>query len=128
MRTTLPPALDDALVSPAFYQNPYPLYAQLRADLPVVWSERMGAWLLARYADVITTLRDTEHFSSRGRLLAALDRLTPDERAQLQPFENHFTGGLINSDPPDHTRMRALINKAFSPRMVEQMRSKDNHR
>lgn len=124
MRTTLPPALDDALVSPAFYQNPYPLYEQLRADLPVVWSERMGAWLLARYDDVIATLRDTEHFSSRGRLLAALDRLTPDERAQLQPFENHFTGGLINSDPPDHTRMRALINKAFSPRMVEQMRSR----
>lgn len=124
MFAALSPTLDEELVSPAFYQNPYPLYARLRTEAPVVWSERMGAWLLTRYADVIATLRDAEHFSSRGRLLAALDRLTPTERAQLQPFENHFTGGLINSDPPDHTRMRTLINKAFSPRMVDQMRSR----
>lgn len=124
MQTTLPSELDQQLLSPAFYHNPYPLYAQLRQDAPVVWSERMGAWLITRYDDVLATLRDTQHFSSQGRMLAALDRLAPDERAQLQPFEQHFTGGLINSDPPDHTRLRTLINKAFSPRMVEQLRGR----
>jgi cytochrome P450 len=124
MQTTLSPELDQQLLSPAFYHNPYPLYARLRQEAPVVWSERVGAWLITRYEDVITTLRDAQHFSSQGRMLAALDRLSADERAQLQPFEQHFTGGLINSDPPDHTRMRTLINKAFSPRMVEQLRGR----
>ena len=124
MQTILSSELDQQLLAPAFYHNPYPLYAQLREEAPVVWSERLGAWLIARYDDVLTTLRDTQHFSSQGRMLAALDRLSPDERAQLQPFAQHFTGGLINADPPDHTRMRTLINKAFSPRMVEQLRQR----
>ena len=124
MRAILSPTLDQQLLSPAFYQQPYPLYTQLRAEAPVVWSERVGAWLLTRYADVVATLRDAQHFSSQGRLLAALDPLSPDERAHLQPFENHVTGGVINSDPPTHTRMRTLINKAFSPPVIEQMRAR----
>jgi hypothetical protein len=59
MRTTVPPALDDALVSPAFYPTPYPLYEQLWADLPVVWSKRMGAWLIA--LQLATTIPDWLH-------------------------------------------------------------------
>ncbi|MGH2523781.1 MAG: cytochrome P450 [Anaerolineales bacterium] len=119
---TVPPALDDQLVSPAFYQDPYPFYEQLSAQARVAWSEALCGWLIPRYDDVLATMLDTQHFSSQGRVLAVLDHLPAGLRANFRPFENHFTGGLINADPPNHTRLRALVNKAFTPRTVEQLR------
>src|SRR5688572_25369977 len=122
MRTSLSPALDEQLVSPAFYQDPYPYYEALREEAPVVYSQALGGWLLTRYDDVLATLHDTRHFSSQGRLLAALERLPDGRRARFRPFEDHYTVGLISSDPPNHTRLRALVNKAFTPRVIEQLR------
>src|SRR5690242_1218963 len=67
-------------------------------------------------------MMDVKHFSSQGRVLAVLDRLPPELRPHFRPFENHFTGGLINADPPNHTRLRALVNHAFTPRTVERIK------
>jgi pimeloyl-[acyl-carrier protein] synthase len=122
MRPTVPPALDELLVSPGFYQDPYPIYEELSATVRVAWSEALAGWVIPRYDDVQATLMDTRHFSSQGRVLAVLDRLPQGLRPHFQPFENHFTGGLINADPPNHTRLRALVNTAFTPRTVEQLR------
>jgi len=114
--------LDLSLVSPAFYNDPYPIYRQLRDHDPVHWSESLGGWVLTRYDDVLATIRDSDHFSSQGRMLAALESLPIEARAGLRLFEAHFTVGLISSDPPDHTRLRSLIKKAFTPRVIEGMR------
>ena len=122
MRVTVPPELDEQLISPAFYQDPYPFYQQLRAEAPVAWSEALGAWVLTRYEHVQATLHDPRRFSSQGRLLAALERFPAGLRAQFKPLEDHFAVGLISSDPPNHTRLRALITKAFIPRVIEQLR------
>src|SRR5690349_4192684 len=122
MAVTISPALDDLLTAPAFYQDPYPAYAELRAQVRVAWSEALGGWLIPRYEDVVATMHDAKHFSSQGRVLAVLDRLTPAQREHFRPFENHFTGGLINADPPNHTRLRALVNHAFTPRTVERLK------
>lgn len=122
MTGTISAAFDQQLISPAFYANPYPFYHQLRTEAPVSWSAALGGWVLTRYQDVIASLRDTRYFSSRGRMLAALERFPDDTRVALRPLEDHFAVGLISSDPPDHTRLRALINKAFTPRVVEQLR------
>lgn len=122
MRTTVPPRLDEQLVSRAFYQDPYPFYDRLRTEAPIAWSETLGAWLLTRYEDVQATLLDPRRFSSQGRLSAALERFTPEERARFKPLEDHFGIGLIGSDPPNHTRLRALLNKAFIPRLIDQLR------
>jgi cytochrome P450 len=122
MRTGLRQEFDQQLVSPEFYQNPYPYYDALRMEAPVIYSEALGGWLLTRYDDVLATLQDTRHFSSQGRMLAALERLPAGQRAKFKPFEDHFTVGLISSDPPNHTRLRGLVNKAFTPRMVERLR------
>lgn len=119
---TLPPALDEQLASPAFFQNPYPFYAELRSSAPVAYSESLGGWLLTRYADVLATLGDARHFSSQGRMLAVLERLPAESQAGFKPLADHFSVGLISSDPPNHTRLRALVNKAFTPRVVEQLR------
>jgi pimeloyl-[acyl-carrier protein] synthase len=122
MRPSLSPAFDEQLLSRAFYQDPYPFYTELRARWPIVYSAALGGWLLTRYDDVLATLQDTRHFSSQGRMLAALERLPDGARQRLKPFEDHFSVGLISSDPPNHTRLRALVNKAFAPRMVERLR------
>ncbi len=119
MSATVSPALDDLLVSPGFYQDPYPIYAELRNQVRCAWSEALGGWLIPRYDDVVATMLDVKHFSSQGRVLAVLDRLPQELRPHFRPFENHFTGGLINADPPNHTRLRALVNHAFTPRTVE---------
>lgn len=122
MSAKVSPALDDLLVSPGFYQDPYPIYAELRRQVRVAWSEALGGWLIPRYDDVVATMLDVKHFSSQGRVLAVLDRLPQELRPHFRPFENHFTGGLINADPPNHTRLRALVNHAFTPRTVERLK------
>ena len=117
------PDLDAALVSNEFLVDPYPTLRQLQTEAPVVWSDSVGAWIVTRYDDVLVTFRDVAHFSNEGRLGRAVEYLTPEQRASFGPFEHHYaTKSLIHSDPPDHTRLRALVNKAFTPRVVEGMR------
>jgi cytochrome P450 len=122
MATSAQNLLDDLLTSPAFVADPYPVYDRLRAEAPVYRSEAVGAWLLTRYDDVAATLKDPRRFSSRGRFSAVLDRLEPDQRPRFRPLEEHFAVGLLGSDPPDHSRLRGLINRAFTPRVVEALR------
>jgi cytochrome P450 len=121
---TIPPDLDAELVSPAFYQDPYPTFDRLREEAPVAWSEALGAWVLTRYEHVQATMFDPRRFSSRGRLAAAIERFSPELQERFRPLKDHFGIGLIGSDPPNHTRLRALINKAFVPRIVDQMRDR----
>jgi cytochrome P450 len=114
--------LDMLLRSDAFVADPYPVYTRLREEAPVHYSEANGGWMLFRYEDVHATLRDHSRFSSRGRFSAALQRMDPDTRARIGPLTDHFTVGMLANDPPDHTRLRGLVNRAFTPRVVENMR------
>lgn len=114
--------LDRALATPAFYADPYPFYDRLRDLDPVHWSESNGGWMLTRYDDVLATIRDPARFTSRGRFAAVFARMDPELRQRAASMEQHFSVGLIASDPPDHTRMRGLINRAMTPRVIEAMR------
>jgi cytochrome P450 len=123
MPTTSEKALDDSLVSDEFMQDPYPLLRQLREEDPVHWSDSIGGWILTRYDDIVITFKDTAHFSNEGRLAKAVAYLPPETRAEFKTFESHYQQkSLIHSDPPDHTRLRALVTKAFNARVVEGMR------
>ena len=115
-------SFDQLLVSPAIFSDPYPIYHQLRAQSPVHWSEAWGCWVLTRYADVIAVLRDYRRFTNVGRIASFLDQLPASVRAQIRPLYDNFTVGMPNTDPPEHTRVRGLVNKAFSARVVESMR------
>ena len=97
-------------------QNPYPTYANLRARDPVHRSRLMNAWVFTRYTDVGTILRDHRHFSSDPRN----GELSRRQRAAL-PAPDDYT--MLFLDPPDHTRLRALVNKAFTPRAVNSPRT-----
>ncbi len=115
--------LDEMLVSDDFLSDPYPLLRRLREEDPVHWSDSIGGWVLTRYDDIMTTFREVSQFSNEGRLAKVVEYLPPASRDKFKLLEDHYRiKSLIHSDPPDHTRFRALVTKAFSPRLVEAMR------
>jgi len=115
-------SLDLLLGTPDYFANPYPVYDLLRSVEPVFWSEQYQAWILTRYVDVAATIRDTQRFSNARRIPAFLEQLPAEVQDEISPLKRHFSIGLVQSDPPDHTRIRALVNKAFTPRVVEGLR------
>ncbi len=114
--------IDQLLGHPEFFADPYPTYSILRERVPVAWSERWSGWVLTRYADVAMVLRDAQRFSSAGRIKHILDKLPTEARSQTAPLEEHYRVGIAHMDPPDHTRLRALLAPWFTPRMLEAMR------
>lgn len=113
------PELDELLVSSAIMEDPYPIYTRLRSEAPIFWSNNWQAWVVSRYDDAAASLRDRENLSNENRQALLFSGLTDDERKQLSPLRHYFSQkDVIGSDPPDHTRMRALVQKAFTPKMV----------
>jgi cytochrome P450 len=101
---------------PEFIANPYPIYHRLRAEDPVHRSALLpDTWIVTRYADVVMALRDSR-----------FDRHDAEnffrERFGDGPLINVFTKWMLFRDPPDHTRLRTLVNKAFTPRAIEALR------
>jgi cytochrome P450 len=94
-----------------FFQAPYATYRRMRDEAPVYYSENYGFYALTRHADVVTAIKDCETFSSsRGVDLAMVQSGNP-----VPPL-------IIMMDPPQHRRMRNLVNKVFTPRAVERQR------
>ena len=91
--------------------DPYPAYAELRTRSPVHRSRLMNAWVFTRYADADTILRDHRRFSSDPRKRD----LSKRQRAALPPSDEWT---MLLMDPPDHTRLRSLVNRAFTRRAV----------
>jgi cytochrome P450 len=104
------PASGVDLFTDEMLTDPYPAYAKLRAAGPAVWLRRYGAWAIPRYAEASEVLRDHETFSS-----APNPGLEPD-RPDLPK------GGVLGSDPPDHTRMRSILNENLSSRAMRTLR------
>jgi len=105
-----------------FFADPYPYYVALREVEPVHWSEKFNGWVITGYEQVDAILRQPKVFSSAGRMAALLDALPSEDRDNFKPIDDLFAVGMIRSDPPDHTRLRRLINGAFTPKMVRNQR------
>ncbi len=111
---------------PEFCQNPYAFYKRLRESDPVHWGISFepgieGMWHIARYSDILQILRD-QRFTHQ----ASHDN-TGDARATefIDPLQLYFSlsrQSLLFADPPAHTRLRALVSRAFTPRMIESLR------
>ena len=108
--------------SPDFVASPYEAYAQLRAHAPVAWFEPTQQWLVSRYADVNALLRDRRLGRTYLHLATHAEMGHPDDPPHLAPFWHLIRNGMLDREPPDHTRLRRLVSKAFTPRMVEGMR------
>jgi cytochrome P450 len=107
-------------------ENPFAIYALLRAvrpvmKMPIEGYDGPGVWFLTRYQDVHSTLRDPRFSVDRLRapiIRDNLERLPPFLRQSVQSVRS-----MLNMDPPDHTRVRKLVNKAFTPRRIESLRA-----
>jgi cytochrome P450 len=99
---------------PEFRANPYPYFPALLDGPPRRIDLFMPAAVVARYADATTVLRDSEHFSVRRPELL--------KRARIDPFDGAPT--ILTADPPVHTRLRRLVNKAFTPSRVRKLESR----
>jgi cytochrome P450 len=110
------------LFDPTFKANPYPTYAELRSEAPVYRAELpdgRGVWLVTRYDDVVAVLKD-ERFAKDWR-----SAMTPEQLAQIPPIPEvmkPLSENMLDKDPPDHERLRRLVSKAFTPRLIERMR------
>jgi len=98
--------------------DPYPDYARLRKEAPAYWSEASRMFVLARYGDVASILTDPDRFSSdaMAKVLAIGGGREPEPGTPQMP------GNIVTCDPPDHTRLRGIVNRAFTPRRVESWR------
>ena len=120
---TLPVLPRPDLASPTFKANPYPFYARLRAEAPVyrftlrTLGKRDG-WLVSRYANVLSVLKDPR--LAKDPRSASGTAKEPWVPGFLKPLQRN----MLDLDPPDHTRLRGLVHKAFTPRLVEQLRGR----
>ena len=112
------------LASPRFNANPYPFYARLRAEAPV-WRttlpDKRTAWFVTRYEDVARVLKDDAFAKDRLNAMDEEQRAkTPWVPGFLKPLERN----MLDLDDPDHARLRALVSKAFTPRLIERLRGR----
>jgi len=91
--------------STTWHEDPYPSFAAARDSNPVVFRPQTGSWSVFRYRDCRDILRDTQRFSS-------------DFRHAVPPRKERLLKSLLTADPPRHTRLRDLVNRAFTPRMI----------
>src|SRR5713226_6423687 len=112
------PIVEVNIASSRFKANPFPFYARLRTEAPVYRTklpDQRNAWLVTRYEDVVALLKD--------------DRFSKDRtKAHTQPWMPRMFKPLMRNmldlDAPDHTRLRGLVHKVFTPRLIENLRQR----
>jgi len=107
---------------PGFVADPYPAYAELRAAGRIHHDQRSDHWLVPHHADVGALLRDRRFGRTYLHVATHQEMGRPPEPDYLGPFWYLIRNGMLDREPPDHTRLRRLVAKAFTPRMVERQR------
>jgi cytochrome P450 PksS len=128
--TTLPLGQQALIPAPvdittrAWKRDPFPHYARLRVEQPVcrVKLGRMDAWLVTRYDDVLTVLKDDKRFIKNRRLVQSPEQAA--KRGWMPAFLRPLENNLLDLDEPDHMRLRGLVHKAFTPQRIEQMQAR----
>lgn len=103
------------IASPEFKANPFPFYARLRSEAPVYGTklpDKRKAWLVTRYQDVVAVLKD-------DRL--SKDKMNAQDLPWIPGMFKPLMRNMLDLDAPDHTRLRGLVQKAFMPRLIENL-------
>ena len=109
------------LGNPATNADPFPEFARLRVEDPVHWSPAMKAWIVTRYADVKQVALNNREISA-DRLTPFFKTNTEYQRGSIESLVRYLNHWMVFRDPPDHTRLRRLFNKAFTPTSVSNLR------
>jgi len=100
--------------------DPYPFFDQLRSTDPVHWCQPLGAWLVTRYEDVVSGHLDNRLSSDKAQI--KFKTLMHSQQQKLKALGEHLGLWVSHTDPPTHTRLRNLVNFAFTPRISNDMR------
>ena len=114
--------MDFAPTELGFIADPYPAYAELREREPVRYDEATDHWLISRYEDVNALLRDRRFGRTYRHLASHAEMGHTDPPEWHAPFWDLINAGILDMEPPNHTRVRRLVAKAFTPRFVEGLR------
>ncbi len=97
--------------------DPFPFYARAREEAPVFFSDELGYWVVSRYEDIQAIFKDPATFSSENTQSPFKPR-PPEVQAVFAEADLTHASGLSGRQPPDHTRLRGFIHKAFTPRRI----------
>jgi cytochrome P450 len=123
-KVSVPATTQPNIVSAEFKANPFPFLASLRTSRPVylTWlPDKTPVWLITRYADVTALLKDERFVKNRRTAM------TPEQLRKMPwvpPMFRPLERNMLDLDAPDHTRLRALVHKAFTPNLVGRMRER----
>ncbi len=112
------------LNDPAFILNPYPKLELLRDTAPVFWDEVWGKTFFLRYFDIAALLRDRRLGRSLSNVLSRDELGFPPQNPLQKPFDDFQALHMLDREPPDHTRLRSLVQKAFTVSRVENLRER----
>ena len=119
--------LDDLIArfdpdDPTFIADPYPVLNDIREATPIFLNPHTGAWALTRFQDVYETLRDRRLGRNYTHLYSHAELGRPEPDPRWPAFHQHELWSLLSLEPPDHTRLRRLVAKVFTPRAVSALR------
>ena len=107
---------------PAFIADPYQAYAELRAAGRIHYHEETNQWIVPHHADVSALLRDRRFGRTYHHVATHAEMGRPEDPDSTREFWHLIRNGILDMEPPDHTRVRRLVAKAFTPKMVEGLR------
>ena len=108
----IPTGAELTALDPAFRTNPYAAFARLREREPVHYDDVIKRWVLTREDDIENLLRDRT---------TSVDPLKANPGTYMRIFERFHDFSMLFQDPPNHTRLRSLVSKAFTPRAIERL-------
>lgn len=108
-------------MAPEVVADPHSYYRTLRENERVHWNERWKGWVLTGYKEVVEVLRDPENFSS-DRMGYLEKELSQEEQESIAPIFHVLKYWMVFRDPPEHTVLRMLLNKLFTPVAIERYR------
>src|SRR5262245_57363169 len=117
MQSAIDPNVEKLLFTAEMRNDPHSIYRRLRSADPVYWSEKFNAWIVTSFDAVVAGVNDLRLSSDRS----AWFRKTAHSD-ELDAFFSFLSKRMLLTDPPNHTRLRGLVSKAFTPHIVESMR------
>ncbi|WP_157843096.1 cytochrome P450 [Bacillus sp. FJAT-44742] len=110
--------LPENLLEPHVVHDPYSYYDKLRKDEPVYWNSQWDGWILTSYEDVRSAFQDLRLSAERVRPSKGMDTKKQNEMTSVYEILSNW---MVFNDPPKHTRLRMLMNKAFTPKAVKKL-------
>jgi cytochrome P450 len=114
--------VNDDLLNNEIVQNPSPYYSMLREQHPCFWNERWRGWVLSRYDDVYFAMHSPKFLADRITPWYE-NRLNAEERERYKATYEALHSFVVFTDPPDHTRLRRIFGRAFTPKAVMTMKT-----